>query len=102
MFAEDLHHLVCSFLLAHSLTLGFVSNFLERHERATLRQTQVLVIPSNKDMLSFPVFDSLIFAINEARRNARDYVTDVSLDRLDEKMYGDGDRDWWYVSSFSK
>jgi hypothetical protein len=64
------------------------------YERAPLRQTQVLVIPANDDIMSFPVFDGLINAINQARRNARDYVTDVSLDRLDEKMYGDGDREW--------
>jgi hypothetical protein len=60
-----------------------------------LRQTQVLVIPANEDIMSFPVFDSLISAINKARRNARDLVTDLSLERLDENMYGDGDRDWW-------
>ena len=64
------------------------------HQRVTLRQTQVLVIPANEDILDFPVFDSMIAAINQARRNARDYVTDVSLDRLDENMYGEGDRDW--------
>jgi hypothetical protein len=60
----------------------------------TLRQTQILVIPANDDMMSFAVFDGLINAINQARRNARDYITDVSLDRLDERMYGDGDREW--------
>mmetsp|Transcript_4589 Transcript_4589/g.13022 ORF Transcript_4589/g.13022 Transcript_4589/m.13022 type:complete len:445 (-) Transcript_4589:72-1406(-) len=66
----------------------------DKHERATLRQTQVLVIPANKDIMDFLVFDNMISAINQARRNARDYVTDVSLERLDENMYGDGDRDW--------
>jgi len=45
--------------------------------------------------MDFPVFDNLVSAINQARRNARDYVTDVSLERLDETIYGDGDRDWW-------
>lgn len=64
------------------------------HERVTLRQTQILVIPANDDMMSFAVFDGLINAVNQARRNARDYITDVSLDRLDERMYGDGDREW--------
>lgn len=61
----------------------------------TLRQTQVLVIPANQDINDFTVFDGMIAAINQARRNARDYVTDVSLERLDENMYGEGDRDWW-------
>lgn len=66
-----------------------------KHERATLRQTQVLVIPANDKMtLSFKEFDNLINAINQARRNARDYVTDVSLEKLDDRMYGEGDRDW--------
>ena len=66
----------------------------ERYQRTTLRQTQVLVIPANEDIMEFPVFDSMVSAINQARRNARDYVTDVSLERLDENMYGEGDRDW--------
>jgi hypothetical protein len=66
----------------------------EHPKRATLRQTQVLVIPSNEDMNSFQVFDELIEAINSARRSARDYVTDHSLEKLDERMYGEGDRDW--------
>jgi hypothetical protein len=67
----------------------------EQHERVTLRQTQVLVIPANEDIMEFTVFDDIVTAINQARRNARDYVTDVSLERLDENMYGEGDRDWW-------
>jgi hypothetical protein len=60
----------------------------------TLRQTQVLVIPSNEDMNDFQVFDQLVEAINTARRNARDYVTNHFLERLDDRMYGEGDRDW--------
>jgi hypothetical protein len=81
--------------------LGFltVSSFflphVEQHERVTLRQTQVLVIPANEDIMDFLTFDSMVAAINQARKNARDYVTDVSLERLDENMYGEGDtRDW--------
>jgi hypothetical protein len=64
-------------------------------ETVTLRQTQVLVIPANQEMMDFQVFDALITAINNARRNARDYVTDVSLEKLDDRMYGEGDKDWW-------
>jgi hypothetical protein len=33
---------------------------------------------------SFPVFDGLIESINRARRNARDYVTDAKLEKLDD------------------
>lgn len=65
--------------------------FLENHVRATLRQTQVLVIPTNDDLKDFQVFDQLVNAINEARRAARDYVTDYSFERYDEKIYGDDD-----------
>lgn len=58
-----------------------------------------MVIPSNGDLNeNFPVFDSLINAINQARRNARDYVTEISLEKLDEQIYGDGDRDWRWVN----
>jgi hypothetical protein len=67
----------------------------ESHKRTTLRQTQVLVIPANGDLnQSFKVFDELVNAINQARRSARDYITDHSLEKLDDHMYGDGDRDW--------
>jgi len=49
-----------------------------------MRQTQVVVIPSNKHLSeSFTVFDELINSINEARRNARDYITDSDNDEED-------------------
>lgn len=76
-------------------TTSYYFYFSTDADPGTLRQTQVLVIPSNEDLMDFQVFDGLINAINQARRNARDYVTDVSLDKLDERMYGDGDTDWW-------
>jgi len=68
----------------------------DKHNRVTLRQTQVLVIPANDEMTqNFPVFDAVIGAINQARRGARDLVTDHSLEKIDEQMYGDAeDRDW--------
>lgn len=68
----------------------------DKHNRVTLRQTQVLVIPVNDEMTqNFPVFDAVINAINQARRGARDLVTDYSLEKIDEQMYGDAeDRDW--------
>jgi len=45
------------------------------------------VIPTNKALeSSFPLFDKLVEAINQARRNARDYVTDVSLEKLDDRL----------------
>jgi hypothetical protein len=67
-----------------------------KHNRVTLRQTQILVIPSNEELnQNYPVFDAVIDAVNLARRSARDLITDHSLEKLDEKLYGDGeDRDW--------
>ena len=61
-----------------------------------------MVIPANNDLNeNFVFFDSLVTAINQARRNARDYVTEISLEKLDDSMYGDeNDRDWRYVALF--
>jgi hypothetical protein len=63
-----------------------------------MRQTQILVIPSNPDLKDWVVFDKLVTAINQARRSARDYVTDVSLDKLDDRVYGQEDDQDWVVS----
>lgn len=61
----------------------------------TLRQTQVMVIPGNKILSeNFKVFDDFINAVNAARRNARDYVTDSSLEKLEDSMAGEENRDW--------
>ena len=61
----------------------------------TLRQTQVMVIPGNKHLSEqFNVFDDFINAVNAARRNARDYVTDSSLEKLDQELAGEVNRDW--------
>lgn len=81
--------------LIYCIDIRLEMTLAEGHQKATMRQTQVLVIPASEDLKSFQVFDRMIAAVNQARRNARDYVTDVSLDRLDENMHGDGDRDWW-------
>lgn len=44
---------------------------------------------------NFAVFDAVIDAVNKARRAARDLVTDHSLEKLDEQLYGEvEDRDW--------
>ena len=49
-----------------------------------MRQTQVVVIPSNPHFTkSFTVFDELIETLNQARRNARDYITDTDDDEED-------------------
>jgi hypothetical protein len=61
----------------------------------TLRQTQVMVIPGHKDLSeSFQVFDEFINAVNTARRNARDYVTEKSIEQLHQELAGETSRDW--------
>jgi len=64
----------------------------------SMRQTQVMVIPSNSDVKDYFVFDNLVSAINQARRSARDYVTDVSLDSLDDRLHEAEDDNPWVVS----
>jgi hypothetical protein len=87
-------------LVVYPLTTTVLSPSLltgEVFSPRTLRQTQVIVIPSNDEyQSSFHKFDALVESINQARRNARDYVTEVSLEKLDERMYGEGERDWRY------
>lgn len=89
-------HLLTHLCRRHCFSLLFTG---EVFSPRTLRQTQVIVVPSNEEyMESFQTFNTLIESINQARRNARDYVTDVSLEKLDEYMYGEGERDWRYVN----
>lgn len=71
----------------------------DQHNRVTMRQTQVLVIPANEELnKDFHVFDAVINAINQARKAARDLVTDYSLEKLDEQLYGDEEDKDWVVS----
>ena len=60
----------------------------------TLRKTEVVVIPSNTAFSeSFPLFDAFMEAINRARRNARDYVTNDALDKNEDRLMQDDDDD---------
>ena len=60
-----------------------------------MRQTQVMVIPSNAQLAeSFTVFDNFVNAINTARRNARDLVTEIHLEKVEEQEAGETTRDW--------
>ena len=64
---------------------------------STLRQTQLVVIPSNDIMQqNFTVFNEMITAINDARRSARDYVTEAHWQRLDDAEDEDeeDDKEW--------
>ena len=85
-----------NYCLLKFITKSNATTTEDKHNRVTLRQTQVLVIPANDEMTqNFPVFDAVINAINQARRGARDLVTDYSLEKIDEQMYGEvEDRDW--------
>jgi len=53
----------------------------------TMRQTNVVVIPSCDELASFQTFDKLVQAINQARRASRDFV-------LKKKDDDDGSNDW--------
>jgi hypothetical protein len=70
----------------------------EKYKPHTFRQTQVIVIPNNQHFTeSFHVFDKVINEINTARRNARDLVTDVAMEKLEDRMQGEADLEWRYV-----
>ncbi|KAL7577556.1 hypothetical protein ACA910_015086 [Epithemia clementina (nom. ined.)] len=62
---------------------------------STLRQTQVVVIPAN-DVLqhNFTIFNDLITAMNNARRSARDYVTEAHWERMDSAQDDEDDEEW--------
>eukprot|EP00591_Stephanopyxis_turris_P012027 CAMPEP_0195517568 /NCGR_PEP_ID=MMETSP0794_2-20130614/11011_1 /TAXON_ID=515487 /ORGANISM="Stephanopyxis turris, Strain CCMP 815" /LENGTH=414 /DNA_ID=CAMNT_0040646389 /DNA_START=254 /DNA_END=1498 /DNA_ORIENTATION=- len=54
------------------------------YKPSTYRQTMVIVIPANDELVSsFSLFDMVVQAINNARRSARDFVTDLSLEKID-------------------
>ena len=60
-----------------------------------------MVMPGNKGLCdSFAVFDDFIKAVNNARRNARDLLTDTQLEKLDESMAGEATQDWRYVYKY--
>ncbi len=63
-----------------------------RHERTTLRQTQVIIVPFCDFFDTFQAYEGVIQAINLARKNARDLVTDASIEKM-ELM----EREWEYV-----
>jgi hypothetical protein len=52
------------------------------HEKSTLRQTQVIIVPFCQFFDSFQAFESVILAINEARKEAQDLVTDSSIENM--------------------
>jgi len=53
------------------------------HEKTTLRQTQVIIVPFCDYFDSFKAYEGVIQAINLARKNARDLVTDVSIEKME-------------------
>mmetsp|Transcript_24365 Transcript_24365/g.24631 ORF Transcript_24365/g.24631 Transcript_24365/m.24631 type:complete len:524 (-) Transcript_24365:8-1579(-) len=54
---------------------------------SSLRQTLIVVIPANEELNNdFQIFNNLFDSINQARRVARDYVTDHSLEGSTETM----------------
>ena len=58
-----------------------------------MRQTNVVVIPNCDEIAQFRTFDTLIQAINQARRRAREFV--VKMDKDDDKTTNnDLGKDW--------
>lgn len=53
------------------------------HEKTVLRQTQVIIVPFCDYFDTFQAFEGVIQAINLARKNARDLVTDVSIQKME-------------------
>ena len=67
----------------------------ESYNPPTFRQTQVVVLPNDGNLEDFAVFDALVTKINQCRRNARDLVLDVNLEKLEEEESNEiGERDW--------
>ena len=62
------------------------------HEKTTLRQTQVIIVPFCDYFDTFQAYEGVIQAINLARKNARDLVTDASIEKM-ELM----EMEWKYV-----
>lgn len=60
-----------------------------RHELSTMRQTQVIIVPFCEYFASYRTFEKVLRAINEARKDAQDFVTDASIKKM-ESM----ERDW--------
>lgn len=58
----------------------------------TMRQTNVVVIPNCEEIDQFRTFDTLIQAINQARRRAREFV--VKMDKDDDETANELGKDW--------
>ena len=66
---------------------SMISSHVGDSRPTTMRQTNVVVIPSCDELASFQTFDKLVQAINQARRASRDFV-------LKKKDDDDGSKDW--------
>jgi len=53
-----------------------------RHEITPFHETQVVIIPFCKYFDSYQLFEGVIDSINEARKDAKDFVTDESLEKM--------------------
>jgi hypothetical protein len=62
----------------HAKSCQDMSSTFKKYEPTTLRQTHVIVIPSVPTFSSFAPFHQVMERINQARRNARDYVRSTS------------------------
>lgn len=57
-----------------------------------MRETQVVVVPACPSITdSFIIFDTIINSINKARRDARDYITDAMLEKIENAIENNED-----------
>ena len=54
-----------------------------RHELSTMRQTQVIIVPFCDYFQNFKSFAKVLKAIDTARKDARDFVTDPSIRKME-------------------
>lgn len=76
----------------HSIAENVMSKRDPNYEKSSLRETQVIIVPFCEYFDSFQAFEGVIQAINEARKDARDFVTDASVEKMRSM-----EREWKYV-----
>ena len=72
------------------------TNFLldPSYQRTIFRETQVIIVPFCEYFESFQKFEGVLQAINLARKDAKDFVTDISIEKMETC-----DGEWKYVYS---
>ncbi len=65
------------------------------HESSMLKRTQVMILPFCEYFDTFEAFNEVIHAINKARKNALDLVTDLAVEKAQRDSSSSApSRDW--------